>query len=82
MFIRELRSRVVKRPPGGTKEECVEFVVVLKEDSQTIGDGKDDVAMGSVFNHFAVAVLREHNRSFGAARRAHPAPLAGEGDKE
>jgi hypothetical protein len=35
----------------------MEFAVVLKEDPQALGDSKDGVAMGGVFNYFTVDVF-------------------------
>jgi hypothetical protein len=44
--------------PSSTEEDCVEFAIVFKESPQAFGDGKDGVAMGDVFDHFAVDVFR------------------------
>jgi hypothetical protein len=44
---------------GGTKEDGVQFAVVLKEDSQAFWDGEDGVAMGDVFDNFAGDVFCE-----------------------
>jgi hypothetical protein len=68
--------------PRGTEEDGVELSVVLKEDPETLRDGKDRMAMGHVLNHFAVDVFCELYRSFGTARRADPSALAGEGNKK
>ena len=71
-----------ERPPSGTKDNGVELAVVLKEDSQAFWDGEDGVAMGDVFDNFAVDVfptsprLRrtsgELHRSLRPARGAYP----------
>jgi hypothetical protein len=45
--------------PSSTEEDCIEFAVVLKEDPQALGDSKDGVAMGDVFNYFTVDVFCE-----------------------
>ena len=71
-----------ERPPSGTKEDGVELAVVLKEDSQAFWDGEDGVAMGDVFDNFAVDVFCELYRSLSSARGAYPPELAGECDKE
>jgi hypothetical protein len=68
--------------PRGTEEDCIEFSVVLKEDSQAFGDGEDGVAMGYVLDHFVVDMLGELHCPLSSAGWAHPTALAGEGDKE
>jgi hypothetical protein len=45
--------------PSSAEEDGIEFAVVLKEDPQALGDSKDGVAMGDVFNYFTVDVFCE-----------------------
>jgi hypothetical protein len=71
-----------ERPPGGTKEDGVELAVVLKEGSQAFWDCKDGVAMGDVFDNFAIDVFSELDRSLSTARGTHPSAFTGERDKK
>ena len=64
------------------KENGVELSVVPKEDSQAFRDGEDGVAMGDVFDNFAVDVFCELHGSLGSAGGADPAALARERDEE
>ena len=76
--------------PGSTEEDGVKLTVVLKEDSQAFGDGKDGVpdfgelsrAVRYVLDHFVVDMLGELHCPLSSAGWAHPTALAGEGDKE
>ena len=69
-------------PPSGTKEYGVELAVVLKEDPQAFWDGEDGVAMGDVFDNFAVDVFCELYRSLSSARGTDPSAFTGERDKQ
>jgi hypothetical protein len=76
--------------PGSTEEDGVKLTVVLKEDSQAFGDGKDGVpdfgelsrAVRYVLDHFVVDMLGELHCPLSSAGWAHPTAFAGEGDKE
>ena len=46
-----------ERTPGSPKEDGVERAVVLKEYPKALWDSKDRMAMGDVFDNFAVDVL-------------------------
>jgi hypothetical protein len=64
-----------ERPPSGTKEYGIELSVVLKEDSQSFRDGEDGVAMGDVFDNFAVDVFCELHGSLSSAGGQTPRRL-------
>ena len=53
--------------PGSTEQDGIEFAVVLKEDPRAFWDGKDGVAMGDIFDDFAVDVLCELHCPFRSA---------------
>ena len=71
-----------ERPPSGAKEHSVQLAVVLKEDPQAFWDCKDGVAMGDVFDNFAVNVFCELYCSFSAARGTYTSAFTGERDEE
>ena len=60
-------ERLAKCPPSSTKEDGVELSVVPEEDSQSFRDGEDGVAMGDVFDNFAVDVFCELHGSLSSA---------------
>lgn len=53
-----------------------------KEYPEAFWDSKDCMAMGDVFDNFAVNVFGELYRSLGPARGAYSSAFAGERDKE
>ena len=71
-----------ERSPGSPKQGGVERAVVLKEDSQAFWDRKDRMAMGDVFDNFAVDVLCELHRSLCSTGGAYPTAFARECDKQ
>jgi hypothetical protein len=53
--------------PSRAEEDGIKFAVVLKEDPQALGDSKDRVAVGDVFNYFTVDVFGELYSALSAA---------------
>jgi hypothetical protein len=77
--------------PGACDHECGEclsglrinrWVVLAHMYSQAFWDSEDGVAMGDVFDNFAVDVFCELHRSLSSARGAYPTALARKRDQE
>ena len=56
-----------ERSPSGTKEDGVELAVVLEKHPYTFWDREDGMAMGDVFDNFAVDVFCEPHCSLSSA---------------
>jgi hypothetical protein len=71
-----------ERPPSSTEEDGVELAVVLEEYPEAFWDSKDCMAMGDVFDNFAVEMFCELNRSLGSTGGTYPSAFARERDEE